>query len=793
MKKNLLFIFLLLPLSLISQTVKVLDFDTKKSIEHVTISTLDNFFSTDKNGELNLSVFKNKEQMEFFHTSYKKQYLSYQEIEDANFIIYLKKDCKELDKITIAANRWEQELSEIPVKITFIDVENISLTNPQTTADLLGSSDQIYIQKSQLGGGSPMIRGFAANRILIVVDGVRMNNAIYRSGNLQNIISIDANSLQQAEIILGPGSVIYGSDAIGGVMDFHTKIAQLSYNKKPRFTANYLTRYSTANKEKTEHLDFSIGLNKIATLTSVSYSNFDDLKMGTIDNEEYIRPEYVAIIDGKDSVLQNYNHNIQKKSSYKQLNVLQKIRFKPNKNWNLNYSYNYSETSDIPRYDRLIEYKNDRLKYAEWYYGPQKWIMHNLSVKNEKENIFYSESKLIAAYQDYTESRNDRKFGEAAVRKRTENVKIATINLDFDKEFDEKTALFYGLEVIHNIVSSKGILEDIINSESEDYASRYPDNSTYSSASLYLQFKHSFTKELTLNSGLRYSYVILDADLDTTFYQFPFEKIENNTGALSGSIGMAYSTEKNWQFNINFATGFRTPNIDDVGKVFDSEPGNVVVPNPNLKPEYVYSSEISVVKRADNLFFEAVAFYSFLDNAMVRNEFDFNGQDSINYDGTLSKVESLVNTDEAVVYGGQIVASINFLKYLKLKTNYTYTKGYDKKNRPLRHVSPNFGATHLSFKCKRIYADLYSQYNSEISFDNLADSERDKIIYATDNNGNPYSPSWWTLNFKTSIELKKYLTINFGAENILDYRYRPYSSGIVAPGRNFIFTIAGKI
>ncbi len=794
MNKILLLLLTALPLSIIAQTVKVIDYETNKPIEYVTISINDNFITTDKNGEFDISVFKHKKHVEFLHISYKKEIISYQEIENANYVIYLKKISKQIDQITIAANRWEQELSEVPVKITFLDVENLARTNPQTTADLLASSGEIFIQKSQLGGGSPMIRGFAANRILIVVDGVRMNNAIYRSGNLQNVIAIDPNSLQQAEVILGPGSVIYGSDAIGGVMDFHTKIAQLSHNKKTRFAANYLTRYSSVNQEKTGHLDFSIGLQKIATLTSISYSDFGDLKMGTIGNEEYIRPEYVDIINGKDSVIQNSNYNIQKKSSYNQLNFLQKVRFKPNKYWDINYAFHYSESSDIPRYDRLTQYRDDKLKYAQWYYGPQKWLMNNLSIKNQKETVFFNESKLTLVYQDYTESRNDRKFDKDEIRKRTENVKIATVNIDFDKEFSENTSLFYGAEAIHNIVYSKGILENINNGESENYASRYPDNSTYSSASAYLQFKHHFTKKLTLNSGIRYSYVILEADLDTTFYQFPFTKIENKTGALSGSVGFAYSTEKNWQFNLNFATGFRAPNIDDVGKVFDSEPGMVVVPNPNLKPEYVYSSEFSIAKREENLFFEVVAFYSFLDNAMVRGDFDFDGQDSIYYDGTLSKVESLVNTDEAVVYGGQIAASVNFLKYLKLKTNYTYTKGYDKEGNPLRHVSPSFGSTHFSVKYKKIFADFYSQYNSEISFENLAGGEADKPhIYATDKNGNPYSPSWWTLNIRTSVEVKKYLTINIGVENILDHRYRPYSSGIVAPGRNFIFTIAGKI
>ena len=81
------------------------------------------------------------------------------------------------------------------------------LRNPQTTADLLGQIGSVFIQKSQMGGGSPMIRGFATNRVLMVADGVRMNNAIYRSGNNQNIISIDPFSLEDAEVIFGPGSI----------------------------------------------------------------------------------------------------------------------------------------------------------------------------------------------------------------------------------------------------------------------------------------------------------------------------------------------------------------------------------------------------------------------------------------------------------------------------------------------------------------------------------------------------------------------------------------------------------
>ena len=98
---------------------------------------------------------------------------------------------KTLEGVVISANKWEQKLNEVPNKIVKINKNDILRNNPQTSADLLGQSGNVFIQKSQLGGGSPMIRGFATNRVLLVADGVRMNNAIYRSGNLQNVISID--------------------------------------------------------------------------------------------------------------------------------------------------------------------------------------------------------------------------------------------------------------------------------------------------------------------------------------------------------------------------------------------------------------------------------------------------------------------------------------------------------------------------------------------------------------------------------------------------------------------------
>src|SRR5687768_9794307 len=177
---------------------------------------------------------------------------------------------KQLDEVVFSVNKWEHKTNEVPNKIVKINMNTAKVWNPQTAADLLGQTGTVFIQKSQLGGGSPMIRGFATNGVLLVSDGVRMNNAIYRSGNLQNIISIDPLALENAEVIFGPGSLIYGSDAIGGVMDFHTLQPRLSPNDKVFIKGSALARYSTANNENTGHVDFNLGLKQWSFLASAT-------------------------------------------------------------------------------------------------------------------------------------------------------------------------------------------------------------------------------------------------------------------------------------------------------------------------------------------------------------------------------------------------------------------------------------------------------------------------------------------------------------------------------------------
>lgn len=704
-------------------------------------------------------------------------------------------DEKTLGEVVISVSKWEQKLNEVPNKIVKVNKYDIIRNNPQTSADLLGQSGMVFIQKSQLGGGSPMIRGFATNRVLLVMDGVRMNNAIYRSGNLQNVISIDALSTETAEVIFGPGSLIYGSDAIGGVMDFHTLEAKLSKVKKPVAKGSMLARYSTANKEKTGHADINIGWKKWSLLSSFSYSSFDDLKMGIKGGQDnYLRPEYIDRINNIDSTVMNSNPRVQRFSGYNQLNFLQKLRFKPNQFWDLQYSFIHAKTGDAPRYDRLIQYQNGILRFAEWYYGPMLWNMHALNVLHSKKAGLYDDVKLVIAYQDYKESRIDRLKANNNRNKQTELVDAISTNLDATKEIG-KGQLFYGLEYVHNKVGSLGESTNISTGAVSPMVTRYPDGSTWNTMGIYGSYKINLHPEVTVTTGFRYSYNTLDATFDTSFIKFPYLQAELRDGAITGNTGLVYRPTESWQLNGNISTGYRMPNVDDIGKLFESVPGNITVPNPELSSEYAWNFEVGIIKNIIKKFrFEINAFHTILNDAIVRRPTTFNGQDSILFNGVKSRVEALQNVAKATVTGLQISVQVFSTKGFSFQTHANWITGKETGNAkneqvPLRHAPPFYGSTLLRYRSKKISAEIFAQYNSQVKNKDLAPSEQaKKEIYAKDAAGKPYSPGWYILNLKTSYQLIKNLLLTAGWENMTNQRYRPYSSAIVSAGGNFIIS-----
>ena len=701
-----------------------------------------------------------------------------------------------LNEVVVSGNKWQQAQRELPKHIATIAAKDMMFGQPQTAADLLELSGHVYIQKSQLGGGSPMIRGFATNRLLYAVDGVRMNTAIFRSGNLQNVISLDPFAIGQTEVLFGPGSVVYGSDAMGGVMSFNTKNPIFAtVAGKTIIKGNATARYSSANNERTAHFDVSVGGHKWAALTSVSTFNFDDLRQGSHGPDEYLKPYIVQRQNNQhDVAIDNPNPLVQSPSGYSQVNFMQKIAFRPTSYWDLQYALHYSETSDYARYDRHTRIKKGLPQYGEWNYGPQVWMMNQLTAQHTQPNLFYDRMAIRIAAQRFEESRIDRKFNNNTRTTTEEGVDAYSLNADFTKQLKKHT-LYYGLEYVYDDVSSQGTATQIDTKQTTQDYSRYP-QSQWASYAAYAQALFRLSTQLNLETGLRYTYYRLSADFSNNDLELGFDpKQTNQKGALSGSVGLTYSPSQSWLLSLSASSGFRTPNVDDMGKLYDSVDGAVVVPNPDLKPEYAYNAEIGVAKTFGKVLkIDIAAYYTHLDNAMVRRPFSANGKTEMMYKGEMSKLLAIQNAASAYVTGVQLgcnaVLPMGFGYNMKLNLQKGKEELDNGEKSTLRHTTPFFGRAGITYHHDKLSMECYCQFQAERPYADMPESEIEKPeLYALDSNGQVYSPAWFTLNLKTQYQATDKLSIHAGLENITDARYRYYSSGISAPGRNFIAAV----
>lgn len=716
-----------------------------------------------------------------------------------NSTIILTKKINSFNPVVVSAGRNIRYKNDIALLTQRIDKKKIELILPQTSADLLNIDQNIYIQKSQQGGGSPIIRGFATNRILLVIDGVRMNTAIFRSGNVQNVISIDPFTIESTDLIFGPSSQFYGSDAIGGVLNFTTVKPEFSDNKMILKTKNNL-RYSSANNEKTYHSQFSLSGKKIATITSFTYSRFDDLKIGEKGSKVYGRPDYIATSFSSDTIIDNSDESIQVNSGYNQKNFLHKTSFKINSKSQIHYGIQYSETSDIPRYDRLIQRDQlNQLSQAEWYYGPQIWMFNNLTFKHINKTKLFDEFKSTIAHQKFVESRNTRKIYSNLLNQRKEKVSAWSLNSDFTKHINLKTQINYGLEYVSNTIKSFGSQLNINNQTHQPITTRYPDGSSWKTGGAYFNVIQRWNNHSITEGGLRYNLVEMNGQFDTSLTSYPISDFNITNQAITGSLSQLFK-KKFGSISFILSTAFRSPNIDDIGKTFDSNPGYVTIPNPNLKPEYAYHGEVNLdYKVSRKIKIQNSIFYTYLDQAINLSNTMLNGIDSIIYDNTLSRVQMLSNEEYASVIGDQITIKYTPNEFISLKTTYTFLNSQSSSGNAIRHITPNFGGTTLLMNYKKYNLMVYSIYNQRFNNDQFSNIEKNKPqFYLTDRNGLAYSPSWHTFNIKLGYYLNTKtipypIKINFGVENIMDKRYRPYSSRLTAPGRNIVVALQVKL
>lgn len=668
-----------------------------------------------------------------------------------------------IPEIVFAEDKDETERLLNPSKIEKVDAVKIFETAPSTSADALQKTGAVMIQMSQSGGGSPIIRGFEANRVLLVVDGVRLNNAIYRSGHLQNSISVSPLMLDNIDIIFGPSSVKYGSDALGGVVHYHTK----SPKKGQHWKANLLQRYTSANNGVNLYFDQSWSKGKWGFLQAINLNRFGNLKMGAQRNhgyENWGNEEHIT--NGKEQL----------RTAYDQVDFIQKIRFDASQHLSYKLNLQLSSTTNLNRFDQLNDLSGGTPKYTEWYYGPQKRLLLSLGTEHQKKTVFYDSFNNTLSYQQLEESRNSQKLN-ADLIERIENVSVFANTADFIKKWDYNT-LNYGIDLQHNIVRS---------SATENYNTRYADGgSDMTSLSVYSQYKHPFSKSSYFSVGARYSKVQLNGKFnENQSLGLPFNAVQLDNDAITASAGLKWDMGNGWESTIAASTGFRSPNVDDVTKVFEKS-GKLTVPNEDLSPEFSKNIELTINKSLGKSYLSATYYYTLLEDAIVKQAFSLNGQDSLWYDGEYLTVYANTNSQDAFLFGYNAKAYIHLNKHWSSTHTISYTYGKDESaDALLDHIPPLYGKSQIDWVKNNYRLGLFAFYNAWKKAEDYSPNGSDNLDEATADG----TPAWWTLNLSCSINLSDKLVAQLNVENILDVHYKTFSSGISAPGRNVILSI----
>ncbi len=809
MTKKLLYIFMLLQVFSFkawSQDIVVVDIENGFPIQNVTVKSPDNkyVFHTNAAGIINIRNFKKKDTIIFAHPLFETYKVLKKDILRHHYEVELLKKYNKLDNVVLSVSRTKSQKRTIAKQVKVIDYNETLKVQPGTAADLLENAGDIVVQKTQGGAGSPIIRGLEANRVLLVIDGIRLNNAISRTGHLHTAVTVNPLILDRTEIIYGP-SAIYGSDALGGVINFYTKTPVINNYKK--LSGGAIARYATATNETSFHFNTDVSFAQWATTFALSYSDFGNIKMGSkrlhgydhwgqvpyfsTNTENYYAANPVA----------NPNPNIQANTGFKQKDFFNKTVIALGQNNEFSFETQLNLNSDINRFDKLTETKNGHLKYAEWRYGPSKRLLLSPQLMLNFHSKWLKKAHIILAYQDLDESRISRKFSSLTRKYKKENVKVYSLNADFNTHFTKDKILSYGLETTYNTVHSQAYSKKLIvdghqitgYTPGPPVPTRYPDGgSQYSSFAAYGNYKYNLNSKSSFNGGIRFTQTYVSVVWkDNTFITLPYNINKLANFAFTGDLSYIFSP-KNWKFNLLLSSGFRSPNVDDIGKIREKK-GKVIVPNIYLDPEYAYNGETAVTRYFNHKKFSISidGYYSYLYNYIARDRFELQpGQTEILYNGEMAETYANVNAGDAEIYGGSVTMDGKINRYFSLEGGIFYTKGRMlDKQRPLPSIPPLYGNSKLTYKMDNIETALQyrfmldkpvSEYDIIGGADNIEESP-------VDPNTGAYVgfPQWHILNWYGTYHINKTITVNLAVENIFDIHYKEFASAISAPGRNF--------
>lgn len=651
----------------------------------------------------------------------------------------------EMDEMVVTATRVEEQIFSIPQAVTRMDRREIEEGIYRGTPDALAQQPGIMVQKTAQGQGSPFIRGLTGKHVLILVDGVRLNNSTFRFGPNQYLATIDPASIDHMEIVRGPASVLYGSDALGGVINIITRKRQdFSHDRDNNGDVNLV--YGSADNEKTYRAAIEGNVSSFGFWGGGDYRDFGDLEGGG-------------------------DVGTQQHTGYDEYHANAALSYKLAGQGRMDLTIQQTRQNNVPRTDKFI-YSNE----SQVFDPQERTAVAGHFLQTNPGLVFADRVQASLSYQLQKEYLESQKFGSDLVKNNEDEVHTAGLTAQADLLAGERHLLTYGLEYYRDQVDSSRF--DTEAGVTTSKTGSFPDNSRYYTSGVFLQDEYQLTNATSVVAGLRYSNFRVKSELED------FGTLNETFDDWTGSLRFTTAIMPQWRLFGGIARGFRAPNLDDL-VVLKSTNEGVDVPSPNLDSEESINYELGLKLNSSRWQGTVVAYYSDYSDLIERGPGTYQGLTYIddNGNGVQDEGEDNVvqkfNVGDAYIWGLELDTRVVLDPVWTVFGNITYAYGKDQMlDEPLSRIPP--ARLLLGVRRQVPGESWWVEPYTEVVADQRRVSSRDESDPRIGSRG---TAGYATLNVRGGWEISQQHALQLALNNIADRAYKVHGSGVYGPGR----------
>ncbi len=650
-----------------------------------------------------------------------------------------------IDEIQVTATRRPVDQGELSTALTLILAEEVR--SGKLTTDALAANLGVFLQQTTPGQGAAIVRGLKGSEVLHLVDGMRLNNAIFRNAPTQYLALVSPATVERIEIVRGSPTSLYGSDAVGGVIQVITRTPSFD-SSRLSFRGDLGLALDTAELGKSIRASFDAGTNKMAGLVSVDYLETGNRRVG---GGERIGP-----------------------SSYRSKGVRAALSITPNEQASWLFDIQSVRQPETPRVDELVPgFGQVEPSSAEFLFEPNGRDFAHIR-HNRQQGFLNADWTIDLGWQRIIDDRRTRNFGTELLRTESNKSDLFGAAVIANRAFDHHSWVV-GAEFYHDVVASSRFEEDLRTGNIDQVPSRFPDGSTVDQASIFVNLGLDISDQQSLSGGLRYS--LVNVELAGTALAAASSV---DTDDLSTDIGWRFQFSETSQLVANMSFGFRAPNVFDLGALGERPGNRFNIPNADLRSERVTMLEAGIKHRSNH--FSAEFFVWFLDYddrlaSVLTGDVTPGGRD----------VVQTQNQAGAQIWGFEALLDYVLSDRSRLELILNQTRGEQKTTdgniESADRIPPFNGRVGVEVELRPALS-IESYVVFAAKQDRL--SSRDVRDVRIDPRG---TAGWVTVNLLASWRTERNWTIDVGMHNLADKRYRSHGSGIDAPGRNLFMNI----